>query len=164
MKRSYKIAIIIVVQIIFLSLMVGFKYYTLSFGTPVLLKTAPIDPRDIFRGEYVRLNYEITLVKSQNLDLEYNQDVFVVLEKGDPYWNAVAISVDKPGLAANQVMIKGKALDYVGRSQGYRLNYGIDTYYVEEGKGKEIERLRNIDVLVRVDRFGNAVIEELVSK
>lgn len=164
MNRSYKIAIIIVIQLLFLFTMVGFKYYTLDYGTPVLLKTAPIDPRDIFRGEYVRLNYEISLVKSVDLNIGYNQDVYVVLEKSDPYWNAVGIDTAKPKRTDNQVMLKGKAAYYDARNQGYRVNYGIDAYYVEEGKGPALQQLRNIDVLVRVDQFGNAVIEKLIEK
>lgn len=35
--------------------MIGFKYHTLHFGAPVLLKTLPADSWDMFRGEYVRL-------------------------------------------------------------------------------------------------------------
>lgn len=164
MKRSYKIALIIVIQILFIFSMVGFKYYTLDYGTPVLLKTAPIDPRDIFRGEYVSLNYEISLIKSNDLDMGYDRDIYVVLQKGDPYWDAVAIDTVKPKTGPDQVILKGKAGYYDSHNQGYRVYYGIDSYYVEEGSGPEMERLRNIDVLVRVDQFGNAVIEKLVAR
>ena len=157
MKRSYKVVLIILLQIIFLSGMIGFKYYTLHFGTPILLKASTVDPRDVFRGEYVRLRYELSSAKNFDPGKQPLRDetVYVVLEKGEKYWDAVGVYIDKPQLNNNQVLMKGK-LNYGS------IQYGIETYYVEEGKGREIERKNNMDVMVRVDRFGNAVIERIL--
>jgi len=166
MKRNHKIVIIVLIQVLFLFGMIGFKQYTLSFGTPVLLKSAPVDPWDIFRGEYARLSFDISRIKCGDLDAESYQrggtTVFVVLERGEKYRDAVSISLEKPGVRANQVFIKGKLEYYNSENQECRVAYGIETFYVEEGRGSDIERLRNMDVLVRIDRFGNAVIEKLL--
>lgn len=166
MKRIYKIGLIALLQIIFLFLMLGLKYYTLACGVPVLLKTAPVDPWDVFRGEYVALQYDISMVESGNLDIMKdglaNKRVYVVLEKGDKYWNATGIYLEKPGLRDNQVFIKGKLLYYDDQKNAYQITYGIETYYVEEGSGREIDRLRNLEAQVRIDRFGNAVIETIL--
>ncbi|MCL4440771.1 MAG: GDYXXLXY domain-containing protein, partial [Firmicutes bacterium] len=73
----------------------------------------------------------------------------------------VAISLEKPDLGEGQVFIKGRVTYYNGRE--YMMTYGIETYYVPEGEGVKLERGAGLDVLVRVDRFGNAVIEKLVN-
>lgn len=36
--------------------------WPLWFGKPILLKTVPVDPRSLFRGNYVLLNYEISVL------------------------------------------------------------------------------------------------------
>ncbi len=166
MKRSYKIGLIVAIQVIFLFSMIGFKYYTLSAGVSVLLKAEPVDPWDVFRGEYVALQYDISTVKSENLDITQdglvNKKVYVVLEKGDKYWNATGIYLDKPVLNSNQVFIKGKLLYYDDKKNQYHVSYGIETYYVEEGRGREIDRSQDLEAQVRIDRFGNAVIENIL--
>lgn len=164
MKRSYKTAIIIILQVLFLFGLIGVKYYTLSSGVPVLLKSAPTDPWDVFRGEYVMLEYDISWVNSENLDHEeaQNKDVYVVLEKGEKYWDAAGIYLDKPGLAAGQVFIKGK-INYYDEFRGqYKVLYGIESYYVEEGTGTGLQQIRSFDAQVRIDRFGGAVIENII--
>jgi len=174
MKRGHKLFLIVILQVVFLLGMVGFKYHTLHFGTPVLLKTLPVDPWDMFRGEYVRLGYEISGIKrggiEDNLNAPdqvngmkqetyQNKTLYVVLEKRGNYWGAVSIWDKKPRLKDGQVFIKARLQYYDNRRDEYRLTYGIESYYVPEGEGKKLERQRNLEALVRVDRFGNAVIE-----
>lgn len=164
MKRSYKIGLIVCLQILFLFSMIGFRYYTLATGTPVLLKAAPVDPRDVFRGEYVMLEYDISYIKGENLNSEdpQNKNVYVVLEKGDKYWNPAGVYLDKPGLDINQIFIKGKINYYDSRRNEYHVTYGLESYYVEEGQGREIEQLKNFDAQIKIDRFGNAVIDKIL--
>jgi uncharacterized membrane-anchored protein len=40
-------------------------------GEEIFIKTKPLDPRDIFRGDYVQLNYEINDINLEKLDEEY---------------------------------------------------------------------------------------------
>jgi uncharacterized membrane-anchored protein len=144
--------------------MIGFRYYTLSAGTPVLLKAAPVDPRDVFRGEYVMLEYDISWIKSENLASEdlQNKNVYVVLEKGEKDWKEAGLYLYKPNLDINQIYIKGKLNYYDNRRNEYRVTYGIESYYVEEGQGREIEQAKNFEAQIRIDRFGSAVIEKIL--
>lgn len=143
--------------------MIGVRYYTLSAGTPVLLKASPVDPWDVFRGEYVRLEYDITWIKGPDLDSNRRQDVYVVLEKGDKYWQAAGISLDKPVLTGEQIFIKGSA-DYYNEFKGeYHVSYGIESYFVEEGTGIGLQQAKVLDAQVKVDRFGSAVIEKIIA-
>ncbi len=56
--------------------------WPLWFGSPVSLKTAPVDPRSLFRGNYVRLNYDISTI-SKELTQEHfkvNEVAYVTLK------------------------------------------------------------------------------------
>jgi uncharacterized membrane-anchored protein len=52
----------IILQVVVLAYMAGEREHILRNGKVILLRTAPIDPRDLFRGDYVRLNYEISRI------------------------------------------------------------------------------------------------------
>ncbi|MDD2553664.1 MAG: GDYXXLXY domain-containing protein [Desulfotomaculaceae bacterium] len=164
MKRRYKTGIIIILQLLFLFALIGVKYYTLSAGAPVLLKAVPVDPWDMFRGEYVMLEYEINWIKNENLNIEdlQNKDVYVVLEKGEKYWHAAGVYVDKPDLTGSQLFVKGKVNYFDEFKEQYHVSYGIESYYVEEGTGMGLQQARAFDAQIRIDRFGNAVIKKII--
>ena len=44
------------------------------------------------------------------------------------------------------------------------MDYGIESYFVPEGKGKEIEGMRgkNLDTKIVVNKFGGAAIKSLL--
>ena len=62
MKRAGKLiaaaAAVAVLQVGFLSWMIAGRAAVLRDGAEVLLKVQPIDPRDLLRGDYVRLGYD----------------------------------------------------------------------------------------------------------
>jgi len=146
--------------------LVGGKEYTLSTGQDVLLRTVPIDPRDLFRGDYVILNYEISRLDISGLttDIEnpirsVGRNVYVALDIEDGHGRATGVFAMKPpGL-----FIRGK-IRSLTESGIMTPGYGIESFFVPEGAGKVIERLRQdgFDVRVSIDRFGNAVIKSLV--
>ena len=59
MKKTF-IVLAIILQLMVLAYMAGEREFILRKGTVIHLRTAPIDPRDMFRGDYVRLNYGIS--------------------------------------------------------------------------------------------------------
>jgi uncharacterized membrane-anchored protein len=160
--------------------MIGKKQWTLETGIPVLLETQPIDPRSLFRGDYVRLNYTVS-----NLDLEVlsgdddfsrHDKVYVVLEKGERYWEALAVYRHLPELADQQVALKGR-VKYIQKSRWnsetkksesanrIQVRYGIENYFVPEGEGRELERPpagSKVEMLIAVDRFGEAGIKAVL--
>ena len=143
---------------------IGFKEYTLRTGQEVLLKTVPIDPRDLFRGDYVVLRYDISTIDSgsvvlERTDIKLGDRVYVGLGFKERYAFAKNIYLTTP---KDGLYIKG----IVKNVSGGRLNveYGLESYFVPEGRGKEIENQRgkNVDVEVSIDRSGNSVIKSLL--
>ena len=159
MTKSTKFYLLIILQIVFLLVMVGTKIFTLKTGTKILLEVVPVDPRDIFRGEYARLNYKISTMNSPEMQkIKENQIVYVKLRQVEKYWEAVSVSKEKPILNKDEILIIGK------KRWGNRIEYGIESYFVPEGKAIEIERIRapaKVSVEVSVDRFGNAAINRI---
>ena len=143
---------------------IGFKEYTLRTGQEVLLKTTPVDPRDLFRGDYVVLRYDISNIDSgtvvaERTDFKSGDRVYVGLGIKEKYAVATNIYSTPPKDGLN---IKGTLKD-VG-SNSFNVEYGIESYFVPEGEGKTIERQlgRSVDVKVSIDKSGNAVIKALL--
>lgn len=143
---------------------IGYNYYTLTQGHEILLKTVPVDPRDLFRGDYVNLHYEISIIdlSRTGYDMPFNsgEDVFAILVKSDKFWLINRVGHYKQPLQGNEVCIKGK----VASSYENRINvdWGIESYFVPEGKGRDIEQnIREVSVKVSVDQTCRALIKEL---
>lgn len=146
------------------------RLFTLSTGIQVILRTVPVDPRDLIRGEYVALRYEISTISQYIADdqsLKVGDTVYVTLEKNsyDDFWRAMSVSKTAP--TDYSVAIKGKITSipdtnvdvWSQRSSGIGVEYGIERYFVEAGKGKELERSGRLKVFVKVNRSGASVIE-----
>ncbi len=180
MKISVRIVITCVILTLPLVGMIARKQWTLETGTAVLLETQPVDPRSLFRGDYVRLNYIVSDLDLEKLagDHEFTRydDVYVVLAEAERYWEARAVYQRRPQLAENQVALKGK-VKYVQTSRwnpetkksepvkSIHVTYGIENYFVPEGEGRELERPpagSKVEMLMAVDRFGKAGIKAVL--
>ena len=150
-----------------LVILIGFiavKEFTLLTGQEVLLKTRPVDPRDLFRGDYVTLRYEIS-----TLDLSRVAAEATTFKTGDTIYVSLRIQ-EGYGLPAmvgskpqeNGVYVKGTVRDVL--DSRIFVEYGIESYFVPEGRGRQIEHARgkDLEVKVSIDWFGNAVIKSLL--
>ena len=145
-------------------------------GREITMPVKPLDPRDIFRGDYVRLGYDISnLTKSQlaalNVD-DFSQGsaAYVTLKPNpDGGWVVAAISAEQPAATPADVVLKGR-VDRIWRASALTNNmitmrYGIETYFVPEGTGRALEskvQEHKIDAIVAVGPDGSAVLKGLV--
>lgn len=169
MSLKAKLTIGIVCQLIILVGMVGFKHFTLLTGKPILLETVPVDPRSLFRGDYVILRYKISrlksgIIKEQKMP-KRGDSIYVVLRKGDEFWEPTTAFLSRPVLTEGEIFIKGTIVSYRW-AKSARVEYGIETYFIPEGKGRVIEAATrgeksHLSVEVAVDRFGCSVIRQL---
>lgn len=169
--------VVAVAQIAFLAWMIAGRAAILRNGHEVLLKIEPVDPRDLFRGDYVRLGYDIATVPVGlvvNLPegdwLPTAHPVYVRLARGeDGFWHARSASFDQPapGLADGEVDILGTAdaSQSLGKDSSLRVTYGIERFYVPEGEGRDIEqdiRVRSFGLKVAVADDGTAQVKALM--
>ncbi len=177
-KRLLLAAVLLAVaQIAFLSWMIAGRAAILRNGQQVLLKVQPIDPRDLLRGDYVRLGYEIRdvpvkLVANAPAGDFFTQQgpIFVRLGKdGDGYWRVRSASLGEPQgqPPTGEVDIRGMVSDgwSLGPEASFSVDYGIDRFYVPEGEGRAIEtdmRERPFGILAAVASDGTAQIKALM--
>lgn len=148
-------------------------------GREIVLKTEPVDPRDLMRGDYVRLGY--TDVSSIDEGLVEGgwpaQDTIapvwlILTPASDGAYVARAASFSKPSAVAGEDVVlrslpvrisvagPGNGLNSIGP-----LRFGIERYYVPEGEGLEIEKAQNegrTTVAVRVSADGEPQIARLM--
>ena len=172
--RKAIIVLAVLMQVLVLSYMAGEREYILQYGQTIYLRTAPIDPRDLFRGDYVRLNYEISRLAAQHqpqfesTEIKKGQKVYVNLKAGS---NGL-FELDHVGLKKPQsslYLVGRSAYPHKYRPAGYPLwlNYGIEAYFVQQGKGRQIENRRGnrnqiqvpLEMQVAVGGSGKAVIK-----
>ena len=165
MRSRWWFTLAVGLQIAILVIMIGMKLFTLTYGTKVLLQTLPIDPWDMFRGDYVTLNYALTQVDLKAVtvdkkDYKNNETVYVGLNKDGKYWVARSVSGQQP--ADGSLAIKGKVVYFDEMNKKLSINYGIDSYYVPQHEGLKIENAGvQADVEVSVDRWGNSALSRL---
>lgn len=161
-NKKFVIALIIFWGIVLIGFIV-FKQYTLQTGTEVMLKTMPVDPRDLFRGDYVILRYDINRIDLNSILSQgesFNQDdqIYVKLDTSLKY--AKPIQISNKGFEEG-LYISGTITNVYGEI--LVIKYGIETYFVRQGKGREIERKRgDLDVRVAIDKHGNSLIKALI--
>ena len=210
MKPKLKVlfAFVIVLQVLSL---VGFVIYQESLkdtGTKVILQTIPVDPRDLLRGEYVDLRYDISDITVENLrcypiclgynledkssrsnsrmgfvELDDDNYIYFLLTK-EPYLPAPAsISTDSSWYVYDindslefgnnrpqgieSIVIRGQIEEVEEivtdeKTILIRVDYGIEQYFLEEGKGRLVEDADDVKVEVNIATNGKAFITELI--
>lgn len=129
----------------------GFILYQeriLDTGTSVILETRPVDPRDLFRGEYVILRYAIEQdeqVETAARLAPESSKLYVKLLLGE---NNVA-SVE---YATTEIPDSLDGTWIVGEVTNGQVRFpSIEQFYVPEGAGKSIEALGSeLHVTVRL--------------
>jgi len=150
-------------QLVVLIAMIVTPFTTLITGDTILLRVVPVDPRDLFRGDYVILSYEFSRVPPQGIPGlqsadHHGQTVYVAIvpEEDGKHWRASQFSLHKPST--------GKFLR--GQITGWnRIEFGIESYFVQEGEGLRYERAvrsHDLSAEVALDRNGKAVLKRLV--
>jgi uncharacterized membrane-anchored protein len=235
-----KFIILVLLQVLLLAGIIGYREYWIAVGEKIIFRTAPVDPRDLFRGDYVRLSYEIS-----NLDLDRfagtesfkpNQAIYVTLDRDEdgtctasgvrsvppaegvrfiqgrvrneqsmerwdvvmqddqgkqhllePRWfsgirkgDRVVFCLRPDGTVLNHYRVDSRAkpscepgrslegmIEEIREAKIRRaiVDYGIESYFVEEGKGLLIERAQNargVKVEVALRNDGKAIITGLV--
>jgi uncharacterized membrane-anchored protein len=156
-------------QVLVLVAMMVRPIVTLATGEVFLLRVAPVDPRDLFRGDYVILSYDVsrptrdgssdpTNVTWQQLSALAGKTIYTRLapDTDGSHWHANGYQLEPP---SEGKFIRGE----VGVNGLVR--YGIEQYFVQEGQGHDYEqavRDRKLSAEVAVDGNGNAQLKGLV--
>ena len=173
-------ALALLLQVAIIGQMVFTHYTTTSTGRPVVLKIAPVDPRDPLRGDYLTFRYDIsTLRRDLFMDQRSGsawtpakgETVYVPLNRVDAYWVAntgvvkalpsrAQREIESGGTySADTVFLRGAVTD-VGPAE-VRVTYGIEEYFVPEGKGATFPLNRQASALVVIGSDGNGLVRQV---
>ncbi len=116
---------LVLFQLLLLAGIIGYRQFWLATGERVRLRTTPVDPRDLFRGDYVRLSYEISTLDLDRLDgddkFDRNEKVYVVLRQdADGTFRPVS-TLDTPPRGGER-FIRGRVLS---QSEGTRWEVAV---------------------------------------
>jgi len=165
----------VLIQCVLLALMVADRMQILREGREVTLQTQPVDPRDLLRGDYVVLRYDISQLASGALAgkpaPERKPIVFVKLApNANGLYEAVSVSSEPVAVTAPEILIRGRVNYSCGSGSPVfcdklTINYGLESYFVPEGEGRKLEQARNqqkLRVVAAVLPSGRAAIKRLL--
>lgn len=112
----------------------------LSKGKIFTFKTAPVDPKDPFRGKYITLEFEAREIKITDIhNWKDNQTVYVtLLNDKQGYATIDGIFKQKPADKTDYIRA---SVDYISTDSIVYINYPFKRYYMEESKAPRAEEL-----------------------
>ena len=167
-NRIWWIAGMILLQVLVLLGLAGSNLAVEWYGKEIRLETAPVDPRDLFYGDYVILNYEISELPEEMWRggefPGYDDTVYVLLRPSSSdalVYEAVGLYSDRPQTAGDEVVLKARVKNNWDRI--IRLSYGLERYYVPEGTGRALEEQQDkMQVVVKIAPWGQAKLSKLI--
>lgn len=170
-KKEKNFILAVTLQVVIIAVIIFFRLVILSGGERVLLKIEPVDPRDILRGDYVTFRY--TGISTLDPKIEggkevlYGEKVYLLLGQDGQYWKGVAVRKTRP--AKGEIALRGSVTSRYGKGYGYnsdtdpiRITYGIEEYFIPEGKGRGFNFAdKEVSAEVVVDKQGNALLERV---
>lgn len=163
-KPPLKALIITIIWIIaFFGVVIWIQEYTLYTGEEIYLETAPVDPRDLLRWDYVTLRYAFEndeIVENYILqnNIQDGDELYISFIKDtNKLWTVSWVWETKPD---SWIFIKVKMQEQSWWRES--LETWIWKYFVPQWTGREIERIRwDMTVLVKVDTYGTAKIVDI---
>jgi uncharacterized membrane-anchored protein len=125
------------------------KERLLASGAPVLLELAPVDPRSLIQGDYMRLDYAIARQIADSAERW-------------PRTGEIVVALDENGVARFVRRHDGRTplgpreqrLTY--RRRGTRIRVGTDAFHFQEGEARRYQGARYGEV--RVSPSGTSVL------
>lgn len=149
--RTRTVALVAILQLVLVTAAVWPQLLSRATGEDYLLRVAPVDPIDPFRGAYVTLSYpdlrERFDSRPSSMDDGERGDVFVTLVEEDGLWVLGERTRERPAT--------GPYLACDDRDWAIRC--GIESYFVSQDRARELERGLAEDggvAVVRIDSRG----------
>lgn len=125
----------------------------LRHGQVAVLELAPVDPRSLMQGDYMRLQFAIAQDVESALQGRDGDSGFVVVRADDKgVARFVRVQSDASVRAPDELVIR------YGHKDG-RVVFGSDAYFFEEGRAKHFEQARYGELRVAAD--GTALLATL---
>jgi uncharacterized membrane-anchored protein len=145
-------------QVLFLGAWAGYEEMRLAPGSgqSVLVRVEPVDPRDLLRGQFMRLGYAFSRIEDARDTGRRPADgetVWRVLKREGGLHVPDGLFRERPeGLAPGAVAMEG-------RVDRWTLRFGVEEYFVPEGT--PTPDIHELTARLRIGKDGRARIEKV---
>jgi len=173
---------VIVLQLFAATAVLAQAWHTRATGEEILLRSVPVDPRSLFRGNYARVRYEISNVTVEltqdeltpaveKTGLNSSQKIYVVVAPDkDGVHRFQSASLTKPVVNGDERVISGRTesnctvLVTPDSRADCRVRYGIEAWFAPKTDALELERqfAKGALARVRVTNSGRAALMGIV--
>jgi len=148
---------LIITVLIILGIVISFisyNHWPILTGNKIVLDTAPVDPFDPFRGQYMTISYDISRLDFVE-GFEEGDKIYVLLEEdSEGVWRFEKASKIRP---SGRDFIRGVVERISGGTMS--INYGVEQFFFERHADVPTT---NITVEVSVANSGRAVFSQLL--
>lgn len=155
--RKILYTLILVQILILIGIYANYRYF-LSKANEIKVLACGYDPRDIFMGNYVMLNYDFSNIGYKNID---------TFKKGDEIYVYLNFNPEE-GIFRPIKLSKSKSEDGIflsGIYNGHKtIKFGIEKYYTSQKNSSELEKKLINNCLIAnlaIDNNGKALIKSL---
>lgn len=148
--RKYKWFIILLnlgILLVYFNYSIIKKEALLKDGQLILLALAPVDPRSIMQGDYMRLRYQLSQEFGGN---SIPKRGYCVVKLKNNLAQRVRLQKNRTPLNAGEYLI-----EYTSPNS-WTINIGAESFFFEEGQGKKYEAAKYGGV--KVDKAGNSLL------
>ncbi|HLP50128.1 MAG TPA: GDYXXLXY domain-containing protein [Chitinophagales bacterium] len=129
------------------------KEATLKNGQLVLLELAPVDPRSLLQGDYMRLRYR--LVAERTYALTCRPGVCTVIVNDSSIVKQMILPGEKDTIAGKPYLLKYGC-------NGDEVHLGAESYFFEEGQAEKYSKAKYGGL--RIDEAGNSILVGLYNE
>ena len=152
----YRVIVIMAVVVLQGLLLLSWSAYhsiARAHGRVIRLETEVFDPWDPLRGDFMVLNYRISTIDVSAAESIPSPGTFlwVRLEESGMFWNVAGYEPSRPETGGADLYVRGVVVN--SRSpETLRVEYGIERYFVPEGRGTPGDGVITVDAVVLPSR------------
>lgn len=140
----------------------------LNAGQEVLLETGFIDPRDLFRGHYTRLDLLISNLQRADVTIndtfKWGEPVYVVLDTSGSFARPVSLHSSYPTDSIGPVLRGQTQFITSNNAESLRIDFPFDRFFAAKDRAITLQNLqsdRKLGVILSVAKDGSAMIKGL---
>lgn len=147
--KWYLIAVNLIGLLVFFNFGILSKEDILTEGDLVFLELAPVDPRSLMQGDYMRLGYKISEMDFSKMDSLPKRGFCVVKINSKGIAEKVRLQEYKEPISEGEYLINFTKGDW-------NLNIGAESFFFQEGEGEKFENAKYGGL--KIDREGNSIL------
>lgn len=138
----------------------------LNAGQEVVLETDFVDPRDLFRGHYTVLNFEIETIDKSTVeivgDYTYSTPIYIELDTSGEFAQAKRLTPTPPTDATGPVLKAAVQNFGSNENTSLSLNLPFTRFYADKTRALDLQNMqreRKLGVILSVTDDGTAMIK-----